>query len=186
MNQLINLLKNQTIESHKWIDTLITDFPKEKWFETPKIVDSNIAWQIGHLTLSVYYYNVVLIGSPLEDISNKIGLKKYSEFFVGSDKKTELENHFTVDVLLENWNFLKMKSIEFIAKLNDKDIDLDIFKLPKEHPFAKSKLDAISWNIKHSMWHCGQMATITRIIDKPFDITTRNPIKTEFEMKENG
>jgi hypothetical protein len=175
MNPLINLLKNQTIESHNWVDTLITNFPKDKWFETPEIINSNIAWQIGHLTLSVYYYNVVLIGSPQEHISSKLNLKKYSEFFTASEEKTELIKHFNVDELVENWEFIKLKSIEFITKLSDSDLELEIFKLPKEHPFAKSKLDAISWNIKHSMWHCGQIATITRIIDKPFDISANNP-----------
>jgi hypothetical protein len=172
MNNLINLLKNQTIDSHTWIDRLIKEFPESKWFETPEVIETNFAWQIGHLTLSNYYYNVVLIGSPQEEIAKVLDIKKYSEFFVNGEKRNEIQNEFTRDKLLNKWSFIKEKGIEFITKLNDEDLELDIFKLPKEHPFAKTKENAISWNIKHTMWHAGQIATLKRILDKPFDLTT--------------
>ncbi len=177
MNQLVNLLKNQTLDSHQWVDKLISDFPENKWFESEEVLSTNIAWQIGHLTLSIYYYNVVLIGCPQEDIANKIDLNRYSDFFVNGSKINEIQKHFTKETILENWIFLKSKSIEFISKLCDKDLESEIYKLPKEHPFAKTNLDAISWNIKHTMWHCGQIATLKRIIDKPFDLTTARTIK---------
>ena len=177
MNKLVNLLKNQTIDSHKWVDNIISEFPEDKWFETPEIIETNIAWQIGHLTLSLYYYNIVLIGSPQEDISNEINVKKYSEFFMSGEKRNEMKSEFTRETILKNWELLKEKAIEFISKLTDEDLDSEIFKLPKEHPFAKTKEDALSWNIKHTMWHCGQIATLKRIVDKPFDLTIKK--KTE-------
>lgn len=34
-----------------------------------------------------------------------------------------------------------------------------------EHPVATNKQEAISWNIKHTMWHCGQMAILKRVIN---------------------
>lgn len=177
MNNLINLLKNQTIDSHKWVDNIISQFPEDKWFETPEIIETSLAWQIGHLTLSIYYYNVVLIGSPQENISNEINVKKYSEFFMSGEKRNEIQIEFTREIILKNWNLLKVKAIEFISKLSDKELNNEIFKLPNEHPFAKIKEDAISWNIKHTMWHCGQIATLQRIVDKPFDITIQTKVE---------
>ncbi len=182
MNKLINLLKKQTIDSYNWVDRIISEFPEDKWFETPKIIETNLAWQIGHLTLSNYYYNVVLIGSPQEDISNEINVKKYSELYTNGTKLNEIKSEFTREIILNNWKILKEKAIEFISKLNDEDLESEIFKLPKEHPFAKTKEDALSWNIKHTMWHCGQIATLKRIVDKPFDLTIQKKEASINEM----
>jgi len=46
----------------------------------------------------------------------------------------------------------------------------------RKHPVAKTKFEAISWNIKHTMWHCGQIACIKRLIHGGFDfgLTNRN------------
>ena len=56
-----------------------------------------------------------------------------------------------------------------LDNLQDKDLNDDIFKFPKPHPFVKTKENSISWNIKHTMWHCGQIAMLKRIVDKPLD-----------------
>lgn len=32
---------------------------------------------------------------------------------------------------------------------------------------TKQTPGALSWNIKHTMWHCGQIVMLKRIIDKP-------------------
>jgi len=41
--------------------------------------------------------------------------------------------------------------------------------MPKPHPFVTTKENAISWNVKHTMWHCGQIAMLKRVIDKALD-----------------
>lgn len=64
---------------------------------------------------------------------------------------------------------MQKQTIETFDYLRDKDLNDEIFKLPKPHPFVKSKEDSISWNIKHTMWHCGQMGVLKRVIDKSLD-----------------
>ncbi|MBI1836859.1 MAG: DinB family protein [Flavobacteriia bacterium] len=170
MNNQIHLLKKQTIESHAWIEKFISQFPEDKFFDTPEFLDSNFAWQLGHLILSFNYYNVVLLVGPNEIVKETIDLKKYAEFFYKGNKKLEIKSHFQIQQLKSDWDFMCDLSIKTIGNLNEKELNKEIFKLPKEHPFVKTKEDSISWNIKHTMWHCGQIAQLKRIVDSSLDL----------------
>lgn len=169
MNVLKDLLKNQTIESFNWTKKLIENIADEKWFVSPEIIETNFAWQIGHLTLSQYYYTIILLNGPNKDLAEKINMKKYSGLFANGLKRNELNSEVTVEELKENWNLMQIQTIETLDNLQDKDLNNEIFKLPKPHPFVKTKENSISWSIKHTMWHCGQIGTLKRIIDKPLD-----------------
>ena len=169
MNFIKNLVKTQTIESFNWTNRLIDNIQDEKWFVTPEVIETNFAWQIGHLTLSQYYYTVVLINGPDKDFAEKINMKKYSMLFANGINKNKLFTEVTAEELKENWTLMQIKSIETLDNLYEVDLNNEIFKLPKSHPFVKTKENSFSWNIKHTMWHCGQMGTLKRIIDKPLN-----------------
>lgn len=170
MSTVIDLLKKQTLKSQNWINKITSELPLEKWFIHPEIIDSNFAWQIGHLTLSQYFYTIVLLDEPNYEIADKINIRKYSEFFFKGNKKREIEANFNSNEILNNWKFIQEKSIELLTNLKEIELTNSIFELPTPHPFVKTKEESISWNIKHNMWHCGQISTLKRIIDKPFNL----------------
>ena len=64
---------------------------------------------------------------------------------------------------------LQARSLDTIGALSEEDLDKDIEPTQVPHPVAKSKFEAIDWNIKHTMWHCGQIGILKRIIDERFD-----------------
>lgn len=145
---------------------------EDKWFITPEIIETNLAWQLGHMTLSQYYYTIVLLIGPQIEFAEKISIKKYAGLFANGIKKKELVANISVEELLINWKLMQDKTIEILSGFNDENLNKEIFKISKPHLFAKIQQDAISWNIKHAMWHCGQMAMLKRYIDKPFDFGT--------------
>lgn len=169
MNTIKELLKKQTIETFNWTNKLLEDIAHEMWFVSPEIIDTNFAWQIGHLTLSQYYYTIVLLNGPNKELAEKTNMKKYSALFSNGLKRNELNPEVTVEELKENWNLMHLQTIETLDNLQVQDLNNEIFKMPKPHPFIKTKEDSISWSIQHIMWHCGQMGILKRIIDKPLD-----------------
>ena len=42
-----------------------------------------------------------------------------------------------------------------------------------QHPVAKAKLDVLDWNIKHTMWHCGQLGILVMIAGERFNFDLR-------------
>ena len=81
----------------------------------------------------------------------------------------ELKTEFAVEDLLENWQLMQEKTIEILSSLDDDHLVNEIYQTPRHHPFVKTKQDSLSWNIKHTMWHCGQIGMLRRVIDKSFD-----------------
>jgi DinB superfamily len=169
MNQLTDFLQKQTADTYGWTNKLVENITFDKWFITPEILETNLAWQVGHLTLSQYYYTIVLLIGPKKDFAESINLKKYSGLFSNGQRRKELISEITVQELLDNWKSMQTLTNETLTRLQDTDLNHDIFSMPKPHPFVKTKENAISWNVKHTMWHCGQIAMLKRVIDKPFD-----------------
>lgn len=38
---------------------------------------------------------------------------------------------------------------------------------------------AVSWNMEHTMWHCGQLALLKRIFGKRYDFGLEHPAEKE-------
>ena len=64
---------------------------------------------------------------------------------------------------------LQEKSLEVIAAVSDDELANDLEPCGFPHPIAKTKLDALDWNIKHTFWHCGQLGLLKRVVDQRYD-----------------
>jgi len=38
-----------------------------------------------------------------------------------------------------------------------------------KHPIAKNNFEALDGNIKHTLWHCGQLGILKRVLNERFD-----------------
>jgi hypothetical protein len=169
MRLLTDLLITQTIEANSWVNKLTEGVALDKWFITPEILETSFGWQIGHLTLSQYYYGIVLLKGPDKEFAQQLNMSKYSQLFAKGLKKNELVHAVTVTELIDKWEAVTDKAIGVMRELNDEELIQEIHKMPKPHPFVKTRQDSISWNIKHTMWHCGQMGILKRVIDQPIE-----------------
>jgi hypothetical protein len=112
---------------------------------------------------------VVLLHGPDIAFAEEMDMKKYSALFANGQTKNELVNRITVHELEDKWHLMQDHTIESLADLQDSDLNTEIINLAKPHPFVKTKENSISWNIKHTMWHCGQIGMIKRVVDKRYD-----------------
>lgn len=168
MNAITSLLAKQTIDTQEWVDKIIIDFPLEKWFEVPEAIGSSLAWQLGHIMVSQFYYTVVLIKGFDPAFAEKINLKKYSNLFAKGVNMGAVAQETTSEELLHNWRALQLLSVQTIKMLKEDELQADIVP-HKPHPFVRSKQDSIEWNSRHNMWHCGQIGVIRRMLGKPYD-----------------
>ncbi len=165
-----DVLIKQTQDAHLWTNKLIDAVPFAEWHTTPQVLSSNVKWQVGHLILSEYYHAILVVSGFDEEITQKIDLKTYNQRFgYGSVPVAKvIENE--PEMLRAQLQFMQAKVIANISSLNSKDIEQKVLQpIKQKHPVAITKFDAISWNIKHTMWHCGQIATLKRLISGGFD-----------------
>lgn len=167
MNQIDILLK-QTKDAYEWVNKLVNSAPMEKWEEIPEIVESSISWQTGHLIVSFYYHTIMVTKGHQMDILQQIPMKLYSNLFTNG-KPREAAGKINAPDLLTHLQLMQQKSLAIIESLDEKELEKPLEPTPVPHPIARTKGEALDWNIKHTMYHCGQIGILARILGKRFD-----------------
>jgi len=158
----INFLKDQVIETRKFSNRLISEMPRDLWYEIPKDTNSNFAWQIGHILMAQNFHIFACALGRNQRIIDKFPIQDYSKVFrgLGSSERSVDKDYVSPDKLIEYFNFVYELCLEGLAKATD-DILLDKLEpIPFKHPVANNKYEAISWSFKHEMWHCAEMEQI--------------------------
>ncbi|HEX5170671.1 MAG TPA: DinB family protein [Cyclobacteriaceae bacterium] len=164
----VELLSKQTENAYHWVNKLIDPIPYEKWDNAPEVIETSITWQVGHLILSFYYHTMAVITGHQKDILEKVPLKEYNDLFgIGSSLKRATKTD--PETLKNRLVLMEQRSLDTIRSLSSKELQNDLESTRMPHPVAKNKFEALDWNIKHTMWHCGQIAILKRVVDERFD-----------------
>jgi hypothetical protein len=168
----IEILAKQTEDAYFWTNKLISSIPHDKWDRIPVTMETNVTWQAGHLIMSFYYHSIMVIAGHQMDILQKIPLKEYGKLFTDAAPENSL-GKINPKELQKQLMLMEQKSIDVIRALSEKDLENKLEPSEIPHPIAKNKFDALDWNIKHTMWHCGQIGILKRIVDERYDFGLR-------------
>jgi hypothetical protein len=165
----LEILNKQTETAYDWTHRLMDSVPAGKWEIIPEPLGSNLSWQIGHLVVSIYYHSIMTTVGHLPELLEKMDLRSYTKLCGYDTFAQEMKGNWTPAALTSDLQRMQDKSLEVINSLSESDLWQPVEPTKVPHPVAKTKFEAIDWNIKHTMWHCGQMATIKRLVDAPYD-----------------
>lgn len=168
----LELLTQQTESVYDWTNKLVLSIPFEKWNNIPDKVETSVTWQVGHLLVSHYFNTMMVIVGHQMDILQKIPMKEYDAFFTTGLPKMS-SGKIDPEILLKQLQLVQSKSIDIVKSLTADQFDSNLEPTTTPHPIAKTKREAIDWNIKHTMYHCGQIGILKRIIDTRFDFGLR-------------
>lgn len=170
----VEVLTWQTENVYDWTNKLVQSVPFNKWEQTPEILETNIAWQVGHLIMSSYFHCAMVIVGHQKDLFQKIPFKQYDEIFT-SGKPSDVNGKIDPVILLDQLKLMQGRSLEILRSLDSKILNNALEPTSIPHPIAKTKFESIDWNIKHTMYHCGQIGLIKRVIDERYDFGLRRP-----------
>ena len=165
----IQILAKQTENAFEWTNKLIVSVPIEKWDIIADGIGSNLSWQVGHQIVSIYYHTIMTTVGHISELIEKLNLRLYTEICNYDTFAKDMVGKTDPKKLLEHLKLMQVQSLGVIDSLSENDLRNAVEPTKVPHPIAKTKFDAIDWNIKHTMWHCGQIATIKRIVDNSFD-----------------
>jgi uncharacterized damage-inducible protein DinB len=168
----IEILVNQTLNAYEWTNKLLAEIPFDKWEITPNVIKSNIAWQVGHLTVSHYFHSIMVIRGHQMDILQNLPMKEYSELFTASAPQLAV-GRATSETLLDGLKMMQQKSVDILRSVSRSELASPLEPTPTPHPIATTKFEAIDWNIKHTMYHCGQIGLLSRVVGKRYDFGLR-------------
>ncbi|HEX6891708.1 MAG TPA: DinB family protein [Chryseolinea sp.] len=175
MNE-VELLTLQTKNAYEWTNKLIESVPFNKWDVTPEVVETNVTWQVGHLIMSHYFHCVMVIVGHRKDVLEKIPLRQYDDIFTNG-QPADAKGKVNPELILGQLKFLQKTSLEILMSMTDERLHTALEPTHIPHPVAKTKFESLDWNIKHTMYHCGQIGMLKRIIDVRYDFGLRRGVK---------
>ena len=163
-NPKVAFIKEQSLATRQLTLKILRETPFEIWDETPPIIESNIAWQVGHLIVSQYYHSIAVISGPNWDIFKEVPLTVYFPIYSMMTKSTSNEIQPKPETLLRELEIINNYATSQFDTLKDADLDNFLEPTKMKHPIAKIKYEALTWSFRHEMWHLGQISTLKRVL----------------------
>ncbi|SHL60509.1 DinB superfamily protein [Chitinophaga jiangningensis] len=161
-------LLQQTRDAYYWTNKLLDAIPFEHWDTLPDVLETSVSWQAGHLIVSLYYHSVMVITGHQMDILKALPMQKYDQLYTAASPA--LATGATApEVLREHLQLIQQKSLAVIALISPEQLTEPLAPGTGTHPIAHMKGEALDWNIKHTMWHCGQLGILKRLINGRMD-----------------
>ena len=135
-----------------------------RWFETPSGV-SNVAWQLGHLTVAAHTLALVRLRGERDADRRLFDLAfHYERYGKGTTPDPDPAGQPTPDQLRAAYDRVHARIQDEIAAFPEDRLD----EPPERpHPFFDTKYGALAWCARHEMMHAGQIALIRRLWGLP-------------------
>lgn len=167
MHNSLNIIVRQTQDAYKWVNKLLEPIPYEDWDNMPPVAESTVSWQVGHLIMSFYYHSVMVIVGHRKEIFSQVPLKEYAPLYTHGSAKNAIDK---VDpkVLHQQLKTMQHLSMDTIRSIDEAALVQALEPTNIPHPIANTKFEALDWNVKHTMWHCGQLGMLSRMVNQPY------------------
>ena len=169
------ILTKQTKDAYDWTNKLIVAVPTEKWDILANGIESSLSWQMGHQIVSIYYHTIMTTVGHIPELIEDLNLREYTKKCGYDTHAKDMVGVFEPNQLLAHLKQMQGRSLGIIESLSENDLHEAVKPTKVPHPIAKTKFEAIDWNVKHTMWHCGQIATWKRMVDRPQDYGLKKP-----------
>lgn len=141
---------------------LVSDLDDPFWKLTPPGLNTNINWQVGHITVGLYFQALVCIGGEREALKNVIPIQDLIRLYkMGTQPTENLPAKPDKEALLKALKIVYRQVDVALKSLEPADLDLPTVV---QHPVAKDRREVLSWCSHHQMWHNGIIAVIKRIL----------------------
>ena len=162
---IAELLARQLDEAREWTRKLIADLSGDDWFFQPAAGLAHPLWICGHLAgaQNTLIHTRCLGKSVLDEAFT-------AHFPIGGPVRSSAEHSYpTVESVLDTMDAIHALTLEGVRGMSD-----DLLAEPasgkdgQPHPHYRDKMGAVSHCARHEAFHAGQLATIRRLLGKPF------------------
>ncbi len=162
------LLLRQTSDAYAWTTKLLNSISYDQWDTLPPVLETNVLWQTGHLLVSFYYHSILVIRGHQPNILQSIPVKLYGQLFTQA-APAAVVGKIIPQQLFSDLEAIQEHSLNSIVKIDEEELEAALETTGYPHPVARTKFEALDWNIKHTLWHCGQIAIIKRVVDQRYE-----------------
>ncbi|WP_152425079.1 DinB family protein [Nafulsella turpanensis] len=158
----LDLIRQQFRRSQEWTLKLVEGLDEQYWKQTPPEVNSNINWQVGHITTSLYFQALVCIGGSREKVKNEVPVQEYISLYKrGTGAAERLGEKPGKAELLQAMATIFQEVERALTEMEPGALNEPV---AVSHPLAKTKREVLSWCSHHQMWHNGIISLLRRLL----------------------
>ncbi len=163
-DQVPHLLQAAVVQirfARDYVNELLAATDPALWFDQPAGSPSNIAWQVGHLTVSQYGLLMFRLYGRRDSDLDLVPSKFRKTFGKGSDPHSPAVQQYSVQELQTNFAQVYQQSLAGLVELAP-----EVLLEPVEMPYAgyPIKLGAVLFCPLHEMLHAGQIGLTRRLL----------------------
>ena len=159
------LLAKQLDDARAWTLALMADLSGDDWTFQPAPGLAHALWLCGHLASS---QNTLIHIRCLEDPVLEPSFKGH--FPLGRPVASASEHDYpALETVLSTMTDTHHKTCDAIRSMTESTLSEPAFAAEgKPHPHYSDKRGAVSHCARHEAFHAGQLATLRRLLGKPF------------------
>ncbi|TWT53941.1 DinB superfamily protein [Rubripirellula amarantea] len=138
---------------------LLEQTPRERWFDIPDGLCTNIAWQVGHLTVSQYGLLMFRLRGRADEDLELIPSRFRKAYTRGSTPSADASKQMSADELHERLCVIHTRAMSVLDQ-----VTAETLLEPIDMPYAAypNKLGAVLFCPLHEHIHAGQIGLIRR------------------------
>lgn len=152
-------LVHQLTAMRTYTNMVLADIRDDDWYRFPEHGFTNIAWQVGHMTVAEYGLALKAVRGPCESDSQII-LQEILDSFGRGTQPTE-EPLVAVADLRNSFEAVHAQVLQEVPSFSEDLLDQEV---AFEHPLFETKRNALLWCAHHEMTHAGQIALLRRML----------------------
>ncbi len=148
--------------THDYTNELLDTIPPAAWYALPAGCPSNVAWQVGHLSIAKFRLVIDRAGggpSANEAVMPTIWATQYGR--TSMPDADPLKNPSPAEMRAV-YDRVQESALAVIANLTEADLDLPIPASAPAHRYCKLRGEFLRWAGQHEMLHAGQIGLIRR------------------------
>lgn len=164
--KLSRLLAEQIADTRDWTLKLVADLARDDWAFQPAPGLAHPLWVCGHLACA----QNLLVHVRVLGTSGVLDESFAKHFPIGARIKARDHHDYPpVETVLDTMKDVHARTLEAVRGMGD-----ELLAEPclggdgKPHPHYRDKAGAVSHCSRHEAFHAGQIATIRRLLGKPF------------------
>ena len=161
-----SLLADQMDETRRWMLLLVEDLDGNQWGFQPAPGMGHALWLCGHVAVAqnILIFNRCLGTTELDD-------EFVSHFVIGEQVRTVTEHAFpTPAQVIKVMSDMHACAVQAVRKMSDAFLAEPAYGKDGKsfNPHYRDKCGAITHAARHEAFHAGQVASIRRLLGKPF------------------
>ncbi len=143
--------------------SLIDDLADDDWLAQPAGCPTNIAWQVGHLTMAQYMLTLFRVRGK-EPIDESLAPKKFIRRYLKGTTPSQDPPEGGIAGLRRSFDGVYEQVLAELGEYADDQLQ-EIVKAP--YAVYNTQLGSVFFCSAHEMLHAGQIGLIRRLLGKP-------------------